>query len=443
MYIKQIMEIGSNGNSIATEDAFGISGEFDIDNLCGTLNFNLPYFIPLPDSTTPQYTASGMLKEGVDITRLKKFDTVRLFYGEFETDPGVIEQTKKRFEVIKPDGNKEIVEENVYKAGGVELKLIFDGFIDTIKLNKSKSSINYEIGALGTLGLANYRNLSYERKEGTAYELILTLLQISGLQQGQFNIYPVERDLIPAYKIRFIDVDAKNRVLITDGGKELKTVLDGLRKKYALIIHQSGDGYINVMTPYFLLSAGSNEFLNVNAWQFDINNGTIYDIDYGDLTQNYNAVVVLGGFSDAGVAYGIAVDPIAVQNNGGHINYLTFENRNLTSDEECQQVARDKLLDMEKNYVITFKTKFHPEFMVGQPFRIIDNDRFTGEETLILKKYSFTIDKNDVSCTVQGFAHGATMIPEDIALQPTGVLDVDILQIREKELDITKWKELA
>jgi hypothetical protein len=176
----------------------------------------------------------------------------------------------------------------------------------------------------------------------------------------------------------------------------------------------------------------------VNAWRFDINDGTLFEIDYGDLTNHYNAVVVLG----RPPVYGVAVDPIAVQNNGGHINYIVHENRYLVSDEDCQQVARDKLLEISKNYVVTIKTKFHPEFMVGQPFTIIDNDRFDGTQTLIIKKYSFSIDKEDVSCTIQGYANTPQMLPEKLVLEPTGVMDVDILQIRDKELDVTKWGEL-
>jgi len=421
--IKKIMELGSGENSIATEDVFGISGEFDIDNICGTLNFNLPYYIPLPDSTTSQYDP-GQETE-LDTNQLKKFDTCRLFYLESDIDGEVIQGTENG--------------ENIYTVNGERMTLIFDGFIDTIKLSKTKTSINYEIGALGTLGLANYRNLEYKHTTGNALELIPTLLQIAGLQQGQFNVTPVERDLIPISKVRFIDVDAKNRLLTVEGGTDLKAVLESVRKKYAMIIHQSGDGYVNLMTPWFLVKfGGQNSTLNVNAWSFDLNEGNLYEIDYGDLTVDYNAVVVLGNPP----VYGVAVDPIAVQNNGGNVNYLTFENRDLFSDEDCQKVARDKLIDMEKNYLVTLKTKFHPEFMVGQPFIIVDNDRFDGTQVLTIKKYSFVIDKADVSCTVQGFSGSATMIPDDIATSNTGVFDVDILQIRDKELDPENWKNV-
>lgn len=437
-FIRQVMEIGDGENSFFTEDGFGISGEFDMDNLSGMLDFSLPYFIPLPDSTEKQF-ATLTAGTGIDTNRLKKFDIIRLFFLELKNDMGGEVETYKITETIEnTDGTTETIESNGYKIDGIEMSKIFDGFIDTIKQSTAKTTIAYDFTALGTLGLSNYRNMSYEHKTGTAYELIQTLLQISGLQKGQFNVGAVQRNIIPANKVRFIDVNAINRVLITEGGKALKKVLDGLKSKYALIIHQSGDGYMNVMTPFSLLSARDNETLNVNAWQFDINEGTLYEINYGDLGNNYNAVVILG-FPNL---YGVALDPIAVENNNGIVNYLILENRNLNSEEECQKVARDNLLEMERNYIISVKTKFSPELMVGQPFQIKDNDRFTGNELLIIKRYVFSIDKQDVSCWVSGFAHGATLIPEDIALSNIGVLDVDILSIRTKELDVTAWKDL-
>ena len=441
-YIKKIIELGSGDNSITTEDVSNINGEFDMDNICGTLDFNLPYFIPLPDSTVPQGISTDpettivpitlpfigtfdipITREAINTNNLKKFDTVRLYYQEFTEDPG---------EITNPSGG-------VFMAGGHQLPKIFDGFIDEIKLSKAKTDINYNIKALGTLGLANYRNLSYQHKTGTAYELFLTLLQISGLQRGDFNVYPVSQDSIPVDMVRFIDVDAMNWVWNIEGGETLKDAIDSIKEKYSIIIHQSGDGYVNVMTPIFLLGAVGNDTLDIYGWEFNINDGTLYNVDYGDFTNYYNAVVVLG----APPVYGVAVDPITVSNNDGQVNYIIHENRNLVSDEECQRTARNKLLELERNFFMSFTTKFSPYFMIGQPFKIIDNDRFTGRETFLIKKYSFVIDKQDVSCTITGMNQGGTLVPEEIALSDIGVLDVDILQIRDKELDKTTWRDVG
>lgn len=434
MFVKQLMELGSGTNSIATQDAYGIVGEFDMDAICGVLQFSLPYYIPYPDSTEMQGPDPA---SGLNTNELKKFDTVKLYYLETDTDGEIIQGTNV-FEVINAFGEIEEITENNYTINEVEMVKVFDGFIDEIKHRKAKMNIPYNFVALGTVGISNYRNLEYEHKSGTAGELIQTIFQISGAQIGPFNVSPVLFDYVPAWRIRFIDTNVANRVLIVDGGTDLKEVIVALRKKYALIFHQSGDGFFNVITPFYLLQAESDELLSVNAWQFDINNGTLFDIDYGDVTKQKNAVVMLGSPG----SLGIAVDPIAVQNNGGKINYVIEENRRLRGDEECQRVARDKLLELSRNFTLVIKTKFSPELMIGQPFTVIDNDKYDGTQVFIIKKYKFTIAKNDVSAMVHGYAHAADVAPEDILISNTGILDVDVLQIRDKELDITQWRNL-
>jgi len=434
-FIKVLLEIGSGDNSIATEIVDSMSGEFDMDALCGTLSFSLPYYINYPGSVERQHPVNEI---GLDTNRLKKFDTVKLYFCEAESDPGEVIQGTRNFSVEYSDGTFTDIVENTYFAGSQEMSLIFDGYIEKITLERMKGSIPYTITAHGTIGLSNYRNLEYAHKSGNAYELFQTLLQIAGLQKGQFNVSPVERDLIPAWKLRFIDLDAKNRVLITDGGTALKDVLEKFRKKYALIVHQSGDGYLNVMTPFYLLNAQSDGILSVNSWRFDVNEGNTTIIQYGDLTAQYNAVVVLG----APPSYGVAVDPIAVQNNGGHINYQILENRKAKGDEECQKIARSEYLKLAQNYSLTIKTKFHPDFMVGQPFTLNDNDRFTGNEVFLIKRLTWTIAKNDVSAAITGITQGSTFVPANLQLSDTGILDVDTLQLRDKELDIRQWRGL-
>lgn len=416
-FIKQIMAIGSENNSFVTEHAANITGEFDIDNLAGQLNFTLPYYLSIPNKQEG-YAFKTAVKD------LKKFDTIKLYANYFDSNPGQVEQSTSNGELV-------------FTANGKQLIQIFDGYIDQIKQQTSKTNINYEITGLGTIGISNDRGLEYQHQTGTALELFPTLLQLAGLQIGDSNVIPVTTDIIPINKIRFIDVNAGDRVIITDGGQSLKDILDNIKEKYSFIIHQSGDGYLNIMTPFYLLQNSSDNILSVNSWNFDINDGNVFEIDYGDLTNQYNAVVVVG----LGV-HGVAVDPISVQNNNGIINYITIENRSSQSEEQCQELARNKLLEILRNQIISFKTIFHPEFMVGQPFTINDNDRFDGSQIFTLKKFSFNISKTDVSCNVQGFLHGTATIPSDLLLSNTGILDVDVLQIRDKELDTTKWNDI-
>ena len=354
------------------------------------MSFNLPYVLKgqrnVPDN-------------GVDITQLKKYDTVQLFFGEFDTDPGIIEITNAN---NPPSG----------------MTKVFDGFIDSIKLAKSKTAISYLIQSLGTLGLANDRHVTWQKKEDVLSALVSTLLEISGLGNLTF-----ESELDAAEEIR----------AIVDGGTNLKELLMNIRNKYAHIIHQGGDGVIRLFTPFSLTQAATTF-----AYEFDISLGNVFDIDYGDLTSNINAVVVLGYPN----VMGQAVDPIMVQNNNGEINYISFENRNLLSEEDCEQVARNKLLEIARNYSISFRTKFDPRFAVGQAFTLNDNDKYNGTQVFMIKKYAFTIDKQDVSCIVTGYTHALDIVPNDILISPTGVLDVDFLELTEKDTDVGGWNQI-
>jgi hypothetical protein len=70
--------------------------------------------------------------------------------------------------------------------------------------------------------------------------------------------------------------------------------------------------------------------------------------------------------------------------------------------------------------------------MVGQPFTVKDYDRFSADQVWIMKKYTFSISKGDVSSTIVGFAHSADLTPEQYLTSNSGVLDVDMIGLRDK-----------
>lgn len=378
MYIKQILIIGSGDNLIETTEGFGFKGKFDLDQLAPTLSFNLPYLLP------GQFSLGGTT---VDLTRLKKYDTVQLYFGEFAQDPGVVTTDQ----LIK----------------------VFDGYIENINLSKTKQSIDYSITAYGTAGLFNSRGAFYEITSAPLGVLMRRLIEGGNLQ-----------DIVP---LRFLNIQNENLGVIIDGGKNLKDVVDQIKEKYAVIITQSGDGFLNVYTPSFLQE--NNGSTGREAWQFNLQEGNVFEIDYGDLTSNLNAVVVMG----YPPSVGIAIDVLGVENNAGEINYQTYERPDLFGIEDCEAFAREKLLEQQRNFVLSFKTKFNPLFQVGQSFQLADQDRFTGQEIFTLKSYEFTIDKNDVSCKIEGFTFSLTVLPENFVLSNTGIADVDIIGLRPKQ----------
>jgi len=204
-----------------------------------------------------------------------------------------------------------------------------------------------------------------------------------------------------------------------------------IQDKYAAILHESGDGIFRLSTASFFSNKTEVDF------DFDFDQGNVFDLDYGDITSNYNAVVVFG----LPPVVGIALDVVGVNNNNNQVNYLAFINRDLEGIQQCETVAQNKLLELQRNFVISFKTQFKPEFKIGQTFSMSDNDRYTGDERFIIKKVSWQIKKDAVDATITGYTHSLTLLPEKQVISKTGVADVDTLQLRAKLDDAeNEWR---
>ena len=400
-FVKQILVIGSEGNSIETElgSDFGFGG--DLDKIGMDMSFNLPYVKFNEDAS------------GVDLTRLKKFDTAKLYYGEFETNPGDI--------------------------GLSNLNLVFDGFIDNITLSKSKDSISYAISCFSTILLP--RKLERTTEEVKYVEdAINTLLQLGGVQDGEAAVLATI-DLFPPSMIRYIDIDAQDLLVKLSGDEELVGALKKITQNYAINIYQSGDGYLNIVTPTQILQSGGD--LAFNAWEFKIDEN-MWSLDYGNIVNDINGVVCLGRPPDV---MGQAIDPIGVQLNAGsgvtpgpqHYNYLTIQRRDLIDTESCQKVARNELLNILKNYVVTFTTKFDYRYRLGQPVTIYDNDRYPDGKIFFIKSYRVSLSKDSVVCTIVAYASSITQLPEDLVIDSDGITDVDNLDITYETQNTIGW----
>ncbi len=414
------MLIGSGSNSIQTTEAYDMEGEFDIDELYGKLTFKLPYLLPGQKNVT---------SSTVDITRLKKYDTVQLYYRDFPYT----------------DANGRTVSEPAVPTLG-QLKRVFYGFIKSIKLSKSKDSIDYEIEAHGSLGMADERPLSFERKEGELQNLIIGTASGNTINNADIGILQLAfgdqtNTIIP--NVEFRDVNANTLFIKVDSAQNLKDVLSKIRENYAVIITQIGDGTMLVLTPFYLLSSKSDSYLSANGWSFVLG-VNMFNLDYGDITDNVNSVAVLGFYP----SWGVAIDPIMLQLNAGsgnpvtdkNYNFIVFENRNLQSDLDCQKVARQKLLEIERNFAVSFKTKFDPAMTVGQPFTLTDYDRFNNSSVWIIKKLQWTITKDDVSATITGYAHSLTTLPEQMVIDTAGLADINGLEaVKKADAALVTW----
>jgi hypothetical protein len=421
-FIKQLMLIGSGNNTIETSLAYNINFSFDMDDVLGKASFNLPYI---------KFSETG----DVDLTQLKKKDIVKIFFGSFEENPGDIsigEYDRPSFDSY----GEQIPINGMY--------LVFDGIIERITLEKTKGNYNYTIECDSSLGIGRYSSMTRTNNSFQYVEdMLITNLQLAGLMVGEISRTEQidARDIFRTNDLRINNIELKGARMQTNGGNNLIEEFNKVKEKYAMIIHQTGDGLINVTA--FSQIVGRND-INLIAWEFRLNDN-MFSLNYGDLTNNVNSIICLGRHPYVGYA----VDPIAVQLNAGdkevskeNYNYLIIERRDIVSDEACEQIAREELLKIMKDYTIQFKTLFNPLFKVTAPIIVYDDDKYSDGQIFFIKSYSVRIGKDDVSCDIIAYSNSISVLPEDLVLEPTGITDVDVIYSENELEDTFNWGNL-
>lgn len=406
-FIKTAVVIQSGNAFITIWDANDFSGEIDMDNLYGTLSFTIPYKI-INDENIPTYSevqSSGTL----NVHRLEKDMLVTLYYKELEF-------------------NREITTD--------EMDVIFDGRIDNVEPSKSKTDSNYEIKCEALLSFANNRPPIVNIVNWRLEQMPNAILQRGNLQAGPEN--PIQlnnqiRDYIPQSKVNVNLGGISDLVAKSVQGSNIKDIITNFRDKNGVIFIQQLSGEVDVFSYGSMMFANEGE--TIEAWQFDVNDN-VFNLKYGNVTSDYEAVIIYG----AGGIKGEAIDVlkcqakgIAQDENGNYkCRYYRYERRDLFSEEDCQKVAREMLLEMNKNYLISFETKFLPNYKIGHPFQIKDYDLFSGEEIWFIKSINWKLGKGSFDCEITGFANSLVVLPENLVLSNTGVADVDVLRLRNK-----------
>lgn len=399
--IKQILKIiKSDGSSFTTEHGFEFVGSFDRDEICGQLSFKLPY--------GEVETQDGQL---VSFKELQRYDFVKLYFKYFDTDPGTVTID--------------------------DLTLVFDGYINSVKLTKSKSYYNYLIDCLGILGLANERSVDQLNDNFTGVDAIKLALQRAGLQAG---VVETDTDLIPESSIVVsLTENAQQITFFWTGGRLLKDVLDEFRERYGVRVHYQGNGLLHIFEP--------NYFFDTRVLAFDLNlDDNVFEVDYGDLTRRINTVVVKFGLpGEENVV--IAVDPTSLQlaanATDGIIRRENYTQkivvrRDLVDPFAAETLAKNILLDEIQNQTITLKILFQPEMKVTDFVRFNDGDRYK-DALFMVKKYDFIINKSDVSCTITCVSSTLNAIPASFILNPVGISDIRVLEIQKEVEDATGW----
>lgn len=226
MIIKKRLFIVRDGNKLVINEGDNFEASFDIDSIGGSLTFDLPYI----------QDYSNLNKFRID--RLRKFDFVFLYYAAIDED-------------------REPYDNEWYK--------IFNGYIESINLRKSKTNVQYSIQCNSMLALSNYY-YSYTEISATEIGLMpFNILQICNLQSGPFNVMSVnQKDIIPMEKfdIKINEIYGALKVpKLTE--KNCKAAIEEFKNKYALIFTENMDGIVQVTTLTNYLTAAGNLVIKV------------------------------------------------------------------------------------------------------------------------------------------------------------------------------------
>lgn len=305
-----------------------------------------------------------------------------------------------------------------------DLDLVFDGYIEDRPISENKSEgIQWKsLKCKSTFGLAFERTTLTKFFEAN----IQTILQ-KGIEEVHLS------EFIPS--LYFSNDLSENLILKVDSTNKFGEVCNTIKTKYAINIFQAGNGSLYIQTPLFFYNGA------INVYEYDLRD-TIFDIDYGNISTRINAVCVLGTN-----AVGAAYDPISYQlmlgvpenelqnnitPNPIYLYPRFIERKDLFSTEDCQQVARNILVDSAKNYTINFSTMFDTKQKLGDMFLIKGSEIIPETQKWIIKKRNITINKNNITCNITGYSNGIIDFPDNILLDASGLLDTDILNVSDK-----------
>ena len=380
-----------------------ITIEEDLDNVFTTASFDLPYF------ETEQWTTK----------ELRKYDVVKIYYNEFNTP---LEQQSATVD---------------------DCYLIFDGYIDGTPLNENKTDgINWS-----GLKLKSTLGLTYERTMTTPlFTSDINTLMARALEETSLI------DYIPYFEID--NNISENLVLKVQSDKFLGKIFDQIKEKYAIQVFQKSDGGLRFQFPSSFNTLGQNlrryysngvfEMITdqEEAWVYDLTSNC-FSVDYGDLTQRVDTVIVYGLN-----VLGLAFDPIAYQLKDGvrlediennitpvksKMNPLQIFRRDVFDEETCQTIARETLIDYAKNYGISLEVMYNPKEKIGDRFIITNSEVVSPQQIWIIKKRTITLSKTSaVGCSIVAYSSSVGDFPSDILLGSSGILDTDVLNLTDR-----------
>lgn len=371
-----------------------ISIEEDLDEIYNTAN------LELPDVTS------------LGLKTLRKFDSLIIYYNDFPT------------------------REQANNAEISDCKKIFTGYIHSVKVNESKTDgIMYTVEGRSTLGLA------YERTTITkAFNTLLSEIMVKGL---------TETFLLGIIPYIYISSDIDEVVIKVDAETDFGKVIESIKDKYPIKIFQLGDGGVWITTPSFfnkkteseggvrfIKKKDNNDTIINRVFEYDLKTN-VSSIDYGDITNNINTVIVYGLNT-----FGVAFDPIAYELQyqtsliaPQNLSVLPVYRRDVANLVECRKIAYETLIDIQKSNTLTLDCYYKPVRQIGDNLKIMNSKIINEERLFTIKRKTTSINKNGISSTIVAYRTGLADVSRE---ESTGyqtveeLLQSDILNIQDK-----------
>lgn len=356
--------------------ASGTTGNFDISQTAPTLTLEIPY----------------INKGGLDTSTLQYGDSVQVYFKYYSTFAQAQEATIEN------------------------MKLVFYGYIEEPVFVEDSNGLQISLTCKGTAGLL-YKFTTQTKFYNSNLPTIIN--DVGAQVPGIFDYIPnilIDSNITPVLKV--------------DAEYSFGKVIDGIRSKYAIQIYQKGNGDLIFRWPWYLTANSAVGYI------FDLQDNVIAG-NWGNRANAYDTVIVVGSN-----CVGIAFDPIAYQLKMGvktselqqsvtpdtsKLNIYFEYRRDIISEVECNEVARNILIDFAKNYTISFDITYEPNIELGEVCQI-KNSRVLPESQVWTIK-SMSVNWDSLVSTLTCYSGSIIDFPSDILLQKQGILDIDILNV--------------
>lgn len=309
----------------------------------------------------------------------KKYDRVKIFYNNF------------------PDNNTRL------RATVNDCVQVFDGYIDEIIINENKTEgINIDFTCKSTFGLIDERTTFLKSFNDTLNNIFVRALKETGVI-----------DVLPYV---YIQSNLANTVFMVPSDNNFGEVVNSLKRRYPLRIFQTGDGGVWITTNSFF-EPNVDKQLNVlttttnsqqgnfvlRFYEYTLNEN-VFNINYGDRTNDVNTVLVVGMNTS-----GASLDIVGFEEQYGDLqnnlspellSVRTIYRRDITNPLECRKLAQETLLNILQNRFVELDTFYLPVHQIGDLLRLKDSKVIPNNVSFLIKRRNVTINKQGIDCKI-------------------------------------------